>query len=53
MLEEDYDCATKEVDVWLQTDGVACREYVLTDYVAEDYVEELCGAIEVDPGDAR
>jgi len=53
MLEEDYDCATKEVDVWLQTDGVACREYVLTDYVAEDYVEELCGPIEVDPGDAR
>jgi len=53
MLAEDYDCATKEVDVWLQTDGAACREYVLIDYVAEDYVEELCGAIEVDPGDAR
>jgi hypothetical protein len=53
MLSDDFPCTTEEVDVWLQTDGAVCREYVLADYVAEDYVEELCGVIEVDPGEPR
>lgn len=53
MMITSVECDVKEMDVWLETDGVGCREYVVDDYVAEDYVEERCGPIEVDTGDAR
>lgn len=53
MLQEGYACTTGSLLVWLETDGAACRQYVLEDYTADGYVEEKCGVIEVDTGDTR
>jgi hypothetical protein len=47
LLANDYDCSIKEVDVWLESAGVSCQQYVVEDYVADGYVEEICGLPEI------